>query len=234
MHRKDLNERSPLRVLEKSIHGGLGRANLGVVVARHGVGKTAFLVGIALDDLMRGRKVLHVSLEHDVERVTAYYDEIFQELIQSQELEDVWKVRLDVERSRHIHAYVGQQFSVEKLQSALGFLKEHADFVPSTIVLDGLDFDRLEEGDLAAIRGLAREVDAEIWMSAVTTRSHGRDDKGIPEPVAKLEASLDVILTMAHDGSSVHVELLKDHDNADVSELKLALDPTTMLLVREG
>lgn len=234
MHRKDVNERSPLRVLDQSIHGGLGRGNLGVVVARHGVGKTAFLVGVALDDLMRGRKVLHVSLEHDVDRVVSYYDEIFQELIQSQALEDVWKVRLDVERSRNIHAYVGQSFSVEKLQSALGFLREHAGFVPSAIVIDGLDFERLEEGDLAAIRGLAREVEAEVWMSAVTTRSHDRDEKGIPEPVAHLEASLDVVLTMGHDGNNVHVELLKDHDNADVSELKLALDPTTMLLVREA
>ena len=49
MHRKEINERSPMRVLEQSIHGGLGRGNLGVVVARHGVGKTAFLVGVALD-----------------------------------------------------------------------------------------------------------------------------------------------------------------------------------------
>ena len=71
-------------------------------------------------------------------------------------------------------------------------------------------------------------------MSAVTTRQHDRDDRGIPEPVAQLASSLDVVLTMGHDGNSVHVELLKDHDNADVSELKLALDPTTMLLVREG
>ena len=55
MYRKELNERSPLRLLENSIHGGLGRGNLGVVVARHGVGKTAFLVGVALDDLLRSK-----------------------------------------------------------------------------------------------------------------------------------------------------------------------------------
>ena len=77
MHQKDLSERSPLRVLDQSIHGGLGRGNIGVVVARHGVGKTAFLVGVALDELMRGRNVLHVSLDQTAERVRAYYDEIF-------------------------------------------------------------------------------------------------------------------------------------------------------------
>ena len=55
MYRKELNERNPLRLFEHSIHGGLGRGNVGVVVARHGIGKTAFLVGIALDEAMRGR-----------------------------------------------------------------------------------------------------------------------------------------------------------------------------------
>jgi len=37
---KELTERSPMRVFENSIHGGLGTGNIGVVVARHGVGKT--------------------------------------------------------------------------------------------------------------------------------------------------------------------------------------------------
>ena len=48
MQRKFLNARSPLRLLEKNLHGGLGRGNLGVVLAGHGVGKTSFLVGVAV------------------------------------------------------------------------------------------------------------------------------------------------------------------------------------------
>ena len=86
MHRKEINERSPVRVLEASIRGGLGPGKIGVVIARHGVGKTAFLVGVALDDLMRGRMVLHVSLEQDTEKVRGYYDEIFMDLAHEREL----------------------------------------------------------------------------------------------------------------------------------------------------
>jgi hypothetical protein len=51
--------------------------------------------------------------------------------------------------------------------------------------------------------------------------------------VAHLEGEIDVILRMAHDTKAVHISLLKDHDNPRVSDLKLALDPTTLLLVRE-
>ena len=67
-HSKELNERSPLRVFERSIHGGVGEGKVGVVCAGPGVGKTAFLVGIALDYLMRGHQVLHVAqgFEYDI------------------------------------------------------------------------------------------------------------------------------------------------------------------------
>jgi len=233
MHRKEINERSPLRVLEQSIHGGLGRGNIGVVVARHGIGKTAFLVGVGLDDLMRAKKVFHLSLEHPVERVCTYYDEILMELAHSQRLEDVWKVRLDVERNRRIHCLRKESFNVEKTREALGFLEQYNEFSPQSIIIDGLDFDTLSLEQLQGLREIAAERDAELWMSATTTRERKRDDRGVPEPVARLQPGLDVILTMAHDGSGVHVVLRKDHDNPDVSDLKLALDPTTMLLVRE-
>src|SRR3989442_14947582 len=89
MYRKELNERNPLRLFEHSINGGLGRGNIGGVVARRGIGKTPFLVGIALDDAMRGRKALHVSLDKTVDHVREFYDEIFMDLAHSAHLEDI-------------------------------------------------------------------------------------------------------------------------------------------------
>jgi len=233
MQQKELNERSPLRVLDQSIHGGLGRGNIGVVVARHGVGKTAFLVGVALDELLRGRHVLHVSLDQTAERVRAYYDEIFAELSHAEGLADVWEVRLDLERHRRIHCYLGGTFSLERLREALAFMKQHGDFTPQALLIDGYDFASTTRADVQGLRVIARELDAELWMSAVTSRVAPRDVHGVPEPVAHLRDVIDVILYMAHDGRAVHVGLLKDHDNPDVSELKLALDPTTLLLFRE-
>jgi hypothetical protein len=233
MHQKEVNERSPLRVLEQSIHGGLGRGNIGVVIARHGVGKTAFLVGVALDDLMRGRNVLHVSLEQTADRVRTYYDEIFTELCHSEGLDNVWDVRLSLERHRRIHSYLDGTFSLDKFRVALEFMRGNGQFVPEAILIDGFDFAGASGRDIAELRAIAREVDAELWMSAVTSREAERNERGIPEPVAHLEDQIDVVLTMAHDGRAVHVGLHKDHDNPEVSELKLALDPTTMLLVKE-
>ena len=80
MYRKFLNARSPLRLLEKGLHGGLGSGNIGIVLAGHGVGKTSFLVGVAMDELLREGRVLHVSLSHTVSHVRAHYDTVYEEL----------------------------------------------------------------------------------------------------------------------------------------------------------
>src|SRR3954447_25835064 len=107
MYRNDLNARSPMRVFERSIHGGLGRGNVGVVAARAGVGKSAMLVQIALDDLLRDRKVLHISHEHAVDHVRAYYDEIFHEIATSRKLEAESDIARDIERNRLIFSHLG-------------------------------------------------------------------------------------------------------------------------------
>jgi len=233
MRRKEINERSPIRVLEASIRGGLGAGNIGVVVARHGVGKTAFLVGVALDDLMRGRKVLHVSLEQDADKVRAFYDEIFSDLAHKRKMEDVWKVRLETERNRRIHCYLGDTFSIDKLQETLAFMREHGDFRPVAVMIDGFPFQCSASEEMARLREVAVGSETELWMTAVTHREAVMDEQGVPEPLTHLQTDIDVILRMSHDTKAVHVSLLKDYDNPDVSDLKLALDPTTMLLKKE-
>ena len=232
MQPKELNERSPLRVLEQSTRGGLGAGKVGAVVSRTGVGKTAFLVGVALDDLMRGRKVLPVSLDHPVDKVTVYYDEIFADLCHEKDLADVWKVRLEMERNRRIHHY-RDGFSPDKLKEALAFNRQHSDFAPSAILIDDYALEDASTDELAALRELAKSAEAELWISGTVHREDAVDERGIPEPAARVADAFDIILRMAHDGKAVHIGLLKDHDSPKVSDLKLALDPKTMLLIKE-
>ena len=232
MYRKELNERNPLRLFEHSIHGGLGNGNIGVVVARHGIGKTAFLVGIALDDAMRGRKILHVSLDKTVDHLREFYDEIFMDLAHSAHLEDLSVERLEMERNRIIHTYAGKSFTIHKLRHSINFLKEYAKFDPACMILEGFDFDGATPTDIEAFRQLAKEFNFEMWMSAVTHRGACFDEHGIPEPLTKLANAIAVIVQMADHSDRVHLSLLKDHDNPNVAKLTLALDPSTMLLVK--
>ena len=233
MEKTEINQRSPLRALEASLGGGLGAGDIGVVVARTGIGKTAFLVGIALDKLLRGRRVLHVSMGHSVEKVCAYYDEIFSDLAHDQELSDVWQVRLEMERNRNIHVYSDGNMSADRLRQSLGFMRDHADFSPDAIVIDDCDFNNLTSERLAELRSLGKEIGCPIWMSAITTRDAAVSDDGIPEPVAHVRESVDVVLRMAHDGQCVNISPLKIRDQSPPESIELALDPRTLLLVRE-
>jgi len=220
-------------LFEHSIHGGLGPGNIGVVVARYGVGKTAFLVGIALDDAMRGRKVLHVSLNKTVDRVREFYDEIFMDLAHSAHLEDLSSERLEMERNRMIHTYAGKSFTIHKLRHSINFLKEYAHFETSCLMLEGFDFERATLADIEALRQIAADFNIEVWMSAVTHRGAASDEHGIPVTLGKLSSAIAVIVQMVDNSDGVQISLLKDHDNPNVANLALALDPATMLLVRK-
>jgi hypothetical protein len=233
MHRKDLNERSPLRLLEQSIHGGLGRGNIGVVAARPGLGKSAVLVGIALDDLMRGRKVMHVALDERFEKIREYYNEIFMDLARTANLQDVGTELREVEQYRNIHTYIGNCFSIAKLREAITLLNTYMNFYPAALILEGYRFEQATKEDMKELRQIAREIDGELWMSAVTHRESKKNERGIPEPVAHLEDSIDVILALEQGDKAVTLRLLKDHNNPNVSPSHVALDPTTLLLIQE-
>lgn len=243
MYRKDVNERSPMRVFEKSMHGGLGRGNVGVVAARAGVGKTALLVQIALDDLLRDRKVLHISHEHAVDHVRAYYDEIFRDLAVTSKLDDPAAVKLDVERNRLLYSHVtqmassppslrGGRSSIANILHAVEFARDVAHFEPDVIILDGLDFHHATDEAIQALQTLARERAVELWLSANVDAAPTKPGE-LPAPLDRFGARLDVVVFLASERDVVRLRLLKDHDNKDVAELHLRLDSHSMRIIDE-
>ena len=77
---EDLISRSPLRILENSIHGGLGKGNIGTLASLKGVGKTACLVHIATDKLFQRKPVIHVSYASRVDHIISWYEDVFRQL----------------------------------------------------------------------------------------------------------------------------------------------------------
>jgi hypothetical protein len=231
MYTKEINERSPLRVFEKSIHGGLGKGNLGVVMSRAGIGKTALLIGIALDDLMRGRQVLHVSAKDSVDHVREFYNEIFEDLRQSSGMADARETHLVVERSRLIHTYRGVTMTALRLERDTQFYKDHLNFQPEVVIVDGFDFGAADEAALTEFKSYAKRHNVELWLSALTHRHEPITNiKGIPNPVARFEAWVSVMVLLKTLDGAVSLRLLKDHDNPNLEDLQMKLDPKTLLL----
>ena len=228
MYRKFLNARSPLRLLEKGLHGGLGKGNLGLVLAGRGVGKTACLVGIALDELLRGGHVLHVALDQTVAHVRAFYDTVFDDLTSSVHLEDARGEHADVDRRRHIRAYPAGGFSSAKLREAIKFAGE-AGSSPCLIILEGYDLSAAPRDEVLDLQALASELQAEIWLSASVP---GERVEGLPPKIKAVEDLLSVVLALEPGDAAVALRALKDHTSPDLSALHVALDPKTLLLKR--
>jgi len=228
LYRKFLNARSPLRLLEKGLQGGLGPGNLGVVIAGHGVGKTSFLVGVALDELLRSGRVLHVSMAHTVTHIRDHYDTVFEELAATTHLEDGARVHVEVDHGRSIRVYPRNSLTTAKLREAVK-IETEAGGPPSLVVIEGLDFETTSREDFLDLKALAKDLAAEIWLSASSS------DEKIEAPPASIERMGDlvsVVLALEPGGETVVLRALKDHDNPDLSDLHVALDPRTLLLIR--
>ena len=232
IYRKEVGERSPLRVFERSIHGGLGRGNLGLVLSRPGGGKTGFLVSVAIDDALRGRKVLHVSTRDSAEKAREFYEQVFHDLLEAEGSSDHFAKLHMLERHRRIHSFLGGTFRQEKLETALEYMTRYTDFAPSIIIMDGFpEWERAEEEDLHAIKAMAVRYDAEVWLSGALHREgQFQDGRGVPLEMARFDESLSVIVRLDPQSDHVRLRLVKDHENPEVAALNLELDPSTFLV----
>jgi hypothetical protein len=228
MVRKEVTLQSPLRILDRSIRGGLGKGNLGVVMAPAGVGKSACLVQIGLDALMRERGVLHVAAGQTVEHVSASYDALFEDLAELVDLSDRAGVRQSMGRRRLIQAFAGGAFGPQGLEDALASFQEHLGLTPSAILVDGFDWSGPGcAAALAAIKASARRVGAELWMTAQTPR------QSVAPPCERCAALVDVGVFLEPQGSLVKLRLVRDFGDTPPVDVHLSLHSETMRLVKE-
>ncbi len=242
MYRKEVNQKSPMRVFDKSMHGGLGRGNIGVVASAPGMGKTPLLVQIALDDLLHDRKVLHITHEHTVDHVRTYYTEIFHDLCITSDLNDPEAEMVEVERNRMIFSLMkdhdetgpvsqrGGRSSITRILEIVQFAKDTAQFTPTVLIIDGFDLASSSAEAFVALTKLAEELNLELWISANTEPLNGTQ---IPKPLDRISSHVDVIVFLEAEREVVRLRLLKDHDAKELQDLHLRLDLPTMRVVDE-
>ena len=233
-----VNVNSPIRILERCCRGGLRPGELGVVMARAGVGKTAFLVQIGLDDALRGNHVLHVALGQDLEHVQSWYDALFDDLAEATRLDDREVVRQHLIRHRVIQAYADTVFPHEWLDDLVA-LYGKTGFTPAVVVVDGLRWEREpiveQAAELGALKQIAKRLGAILWVTAQTHReltpSH---PTAVPPPCDDYNELIDLAVFLEPEGTDVTVRLLKDHDALSPEDTHLQLHSDTMRLVEEG
>jgi len=230
----ELIKKSPLRKLDKSIHGGLGAGNIGVIASRRGIGKTACLVHIATDKLMAGKHVIHVSYAKRVDHIISWYEDIFKEISLKKHLEDAMDVHDELVHNRVIMNFSQQGTSVKQVIAGVTAMMENAQKDTEVVVVDGFDFTKAEASELENFKAFAVSKNIELWFTDEYHRDENDgptlDKNGMPTNLASFLKDIDVIVTLKAEKDYLHLYLVKDHGNIILADLPLKLDPKTLLI----
>ncbi len=234
MVKQELNKRSPLRILERSTHGGLGKGNLGVIAARRGTGKTACLVHIATDQLLQGKQVIHVSFAGNPSHIVDWYEEIFREIADKFDLESVMSAHDEIVRQRIIMNFNQEGVPLSQVMGSLRSIIRDGHFAADCIVVDGYDFSRSSSDELAEVRRFASEQGLEIWFSVSLGCEQPRYNRtGVPPLLEKFIDQFSILICLRPEDRRIHLQLVKDHDAEVPEDLHLKLDSKSLLIATE-
>jgi len=232
MLKNDLMMRNPLRLMDQESEQILKSGEFGAVLARAGVGKTALLVQLALNSMLRGENVLHISLEDPVNKVSVWYKEVFNRISQqyaAHQMDQLWDSVLP---NRFIMTFRVEGFTIPKLEERLTDLIEQKIFSPHMMLIDGLPFDDTVREHLIQLKALAQKNNMHAWFAVRTHRHEEPGHNGVPIQLNQVADLIDVAIQLVPVGKQVHIRMLKGTD--DVSDHPdLVLDPSTMLIQEE-
>ncbi|MFO7749796.1 MAG: hypothetical protein R6V54_06845 [Desulfobacteraceae bacterium] len=229
MLRKDLITKNPaVKIMGKE---NLHRGRFGAVLSRAGVGKTQFLVQIAISRLLNEEKVLHVSLNDPMEKINLRYKEGYFSLIDSIGYIDPQKaVRLweDLDRAKTGIAYNEATFSSDKIREYLKSLKKEDLQMPAMLVIDGLDFDTELSRPLEELDAISKDFSIAVWFSMKSHREEALCGDGFPKKLENLKEKFDKVLFLKPKQDKIETVILKDGDRAGDTFL---VDPATMMMI---
>jgi hypothetical protein len=205
------------------------KGEFGAVVAGAGVGKTALLVQLALNALLRKKNVLHISLNDPVTKVSLWYKEIFNKLSEQSDIKNTGEIWESILPHRFIMTFKVEGFSAPKLEERLTDITEQKIFLPDMVIIDGLPFDKDIRESLSSIKEMAKSYMMSVWFTATTHRHEETDSDELPPQIKHVADLFEVIIKLKPEGKSVDVFSLKGGTIATAYHT-LIFDPSTMIL----
>ncbi|MBN1470828.1 MAG: AAA family ATPase [Syntrophaceae bacterium] len=229
MMKKEMIYRNPLVNLGYDDEDILPVGGFGAVLAHAGVGKTALLVQLALNMMLREQPVLHVSLNDAVSKVDLWYQEIFHDIAEKFGIPDGNEYWDKIQPYRFIMTFKVEGFSAPKLEERLTDLMEQNIFKPNTVIIDGFKFDDAGRGQLVQLKELANKYSMRLWFTVHTHRHEPPQENGLPLSFLHVADLFDVIVQLATKGDEVYIKSLKGKSK-DSAKNDLLLDTATMLI----
>jgi KaiC/GvpD/RAD55 family RecA-like ATPase len=233
MVKAELIKQSPLRILDASTRGGLGKGNLGVLTARHGLGKMSAMVHLAVDRLLQGKGVIHITFASRVQHILDYYEEIFTEISKMKNLEKAFEVHEELVAHRMIMNFE-QKSNVDHILDSVKARLGEKSFAVDTVIVDEFDFSLTKKEEIEEFQRFAKSIGAELWFS-VSLKDEGKVSlQPVPQVLLPYEHLFSVMINLrAHrEDGKVHLELIKDHATKP-QDTHLVLDAKTLLILKD-
>ena len=180
--------------VDKICKGGLGKGELGVVIAPTGAGKSMALVHLGAEAIKMGKSVIHYTLELQDTVVASRYDSCITKFPLSDLMElkeEIYEKVKDVDGSLTVKEYPTKSASTNNIRAHLEKLKNRGQKT-DMIIVDYADLlrpksvhkeKRIElESIYEELRGIAQEFECPIWTASQTNRS------GVNAEVITMEA----------------------------------------------
>lgn len=229
MLKQDLILRNPLRTLGHESDDILEPSQFGAVLARAGVGKTALIIQIALNSMLRNKKVLHISLNEPVGKVNLWYQEVIERMAQQHQVPQMDQMWDTIVAHRFIMTFQVEGFSAPRLEERLTDLTSQAIFSPDMILIDGLPFDPATESNLKELKGLAGRIALPVWFTITTHRHEAPAPDGLPVQLSSVQDLFEVAIALQPVEQAIHIKALKGCPLTE-TQPPLVLDPETMLI----
>lgn len=231
MANNDLVVNNPLKALGLEDKAKDGIRSMGLVMSRAGLGKTAILVQFALDCMLLGNKVLHVSIGESIDKTRNWYDDILSLLTDGEKVDMIPEVM----QNRMIMTFREASFSKAILEERLEDLVKQDIYKPECLIIDGFDFGSADRETVSEMRDFLENQGMKmIWFSAIRHREDTRTSAdGVPAPCHEIDDLFDTIMLIDPQGEEMNLEILKCDECSVDPGTKLQLDPSTMLIQKK-
>ena len=227
-----LVKKNPLRVLNLAGND----KKMGLIMARAGLGKTALLVQIALDAILRGKRVVHISIGENLEKTKLWYDDILEVILQECSVAKPHELVEMVQQHRMIMTFKAAAFDRDRLEERLNDLILQNIFKPDCVVIDGFDFSTMDHAHLEDVKNLMENLRLQTWFSATSHREDERvSPSGVPAPCHELDDLFETVVLLKPEQESIQLEIIRHNSDACSGDsCSLSLDPATMMVKQEG
>ena len=231
MIKKQLILKNPLHSLGFETEETERPGNFGAVASRAGVGKTAFLVQIAISSLLKDKNVLHISIKNPVEKINLWYKEMFFNLTQSYDAKQSRELWESLLTRRFIMTFESENFDFSKLITRIDGLKAQNIFSPQLIIIDGLSSDESIRSDLTRLKSYAMQNAFAIWFSVRTHRHQTAEPLAILSQMCGGECDniFNMVIQLLPEKEMIQVKRLFPAPKTTQHPF-LFLDPSTMMI----